>query len=273
MYRGQSEQQGGGAWKIRIVIALVLAAFAFFRYASQTQVNPTTGEKQHVAMSPDEEVALGMRAAPRMIQEHGGEVTSGQAAELVQEVGAKLVESTAAARSPYRFQFHLLDDPETVNAFALPGGQVFITTALLNRLDTEGQLAGVLGHEIGHVIARHGAQQLAKQQLTQGLASSAAVGAGGDSGHVAAQIGAILGLKYGRKDELEADQYGVKYCVQSGYDPHAMLGVMKVLGSLDKGGRQPEMLSTHPNPENRAERIEQILEKEFPSGVPKGLVP
>src|ERR671917_2984464 len=84
-----------------------------------------------------------------------------------------MVSRSAAGQSPYRFEFHVLDDPQTINAFALPGGQVFITEGLLKRLTTDGQIAGVLGHEIAHVVARHGAEHIAKQQLTQGLTGAA----------------------------------------------------------------------------------------------------
>lgn len=266
-------RSGSSGWVIRIGIAAVLAVFAGIRYCSSTQTNPVTGQVQRVAMTPEQEVGLGLQAAPQMAAEYGGEISTGPEADLVQRVGTHIVEATPAGKGPYKFAFHLLADGRTVNAFALPGGQVFITKGLLTKLQTEGQLAGVLSHEIGHVVARHGAQQLAKQQLTAGLASSANVATNGYGREIAGQIGALMNLKYGRNDELEADNYGVRYCALAGYDPRAMLGVMKILASLDAQGRQPEMLSTHPNPENRAQRIEATLKQEFPDGPPKNLKP
>ena len=266
-------RRGNSGLLIRIGIAVLIAGFAYVRYLGGTQVNPTTGQKQHVALTQDEEIALGLQSEPEMLQQYGGEISSGADADKVHRVGQTIIDRTAAAQTHYKFQFHLLADEDTVNAFALPGGQVFITEALFKKLQTEGQLAGVLGHEIGHVVARHGAQQLAKQQLTQGLGSAATVASNGYGRGVAQQIGALVNLKYGRNDELEADNYGVRYTAQAGYDPHAMLGVMKILASLSANGHTPEMLSTHPNPENRAEKIEEALKSEFPGGVPPGLKP
>src|SRR5947199_356069 len=123
---------------------------------------------------------------------------------LVSEVGRRIVERSDAARSPYvdNFHFHLLNDPRTINAFALPGGQVFITRGLFDRLKNEAQLAGVLGHEIGHVIERHSAQQMATGQLGQLLTTAVGVGASGgqDRGRTAAMAAAManqmLTLKY-----------------------------------------------------------------------------
>src|SRR5205823_4237900 len=94
---------------------------------------------------------------------------------LVEQVGAEVVANSDASKTDYKYQFHLLNDDQTVNAFALPGGQVFITDALLTRLKTKGELAGVLGHEVGHVVARHSAAHMAKAQLTQGLTGAAVI--------------------------------------------------------------------------------------------------
>jgi predicted Zn-dependent protease len=190
----------------------------------------------------------------------------------VQRVGQKLVQESIAAKSPYRFSFHVLADPKTINAFALPGGPVFITEGLLRLLRSEGELAAVLGHESGHVIARHSSQQLAKAQLTQGLIGAAVVGTGD---YTTAQIGQVVGslinMRYGRDDELQADALGVRIMAEAGYDPRAMIGVMETLAKASSGSRQPEFFSTHPHPENRQTRIREAIAKHFPSGVPEGL--
>ena len=112
---------------------------------------------------------MGLQSAPQMAQEFGGLYEDEQAQQMVDQVGQRVAQNSAAKRTPYKYDFHLLADPNVVNAFALPGGQVFITYALFSRLETEEQLAGVLGHEIGHVVARHSAQRIADQQLTDGL--------------------------------------------------------------------------------------------------------
>ena len=146
----------------RMIVGLVVAAMALFAYWGSTSVNPTTGEKQHVAITPEQEVALGLQAAPEMAQQHGGLASDDRAQALVDQVGQKLLKAGKAGASGYPFEFHVLADDQTINAFALPGGQVFITYALISRLTTEGQLAGVLGHEIGHVSGvRRGAHRQA----------------------------------------------------------------------------------------------------------------
>src|SRR5262249_30037519 len=154
---------------MRLIAAVAIALIGIVTYLSQVQVNPVTGKRQHVAMNVDQERSLGLQAAPEMAQKMGGAIDpdSDPRARLVAQVGQRIVDRSDARKSPYadNFHFYLLNDPETVNAFALPGGQVFITRGLFDKLDDEAELAGVLGHEIGHVIGRHSAQQMAKGQL------------------------------------------------------------------------------------------------------------
>jgi predicted Zn-dependent protease len=269
-----------GGLKARLMIAAVLVIFSLISFYSSGSVNPVTGEHQRVGLSTDQEIAMGLQAAPEMAQQHGGLSPDPAARANVDAVGRRLLKAlneqlrAEGMQNPYQFEFHLLRDPETVNAFALPGGQVFITAALYTRLETEGQLAGVLGHEIGHVLSRHGAQRLAKQKLTQGLAGAAGV-AGGDqnSAQMAMAVGNMINMQYGRNDELESDKWGVILTADAGYDPRAMLGVMRILDEASGDGGPPEMLSTHPKPANRARYVELLLEETFPNGVPDGLEP
>ncbi|RNI26514.1 M48 family metalloprotease [Rufibacter latericius] len=263
---------------IRLVIGLLIAAFSFLTYWCNREYNPVTGETQHVNMSADQEIALGLQAAPEMAQQYGGLHQDQQAAAKVKEIGQRIVQSTKARETPYQFDFHLLADESTINAFALPGGQVFITAGLLSRLKTEGQVAGVLGHEIGHVVARHSAEQIAKSRFTQGLTGAAAVAtfdpqnpSSASAAAAAAMIGKLLDLKYGRDDELESDFLSVSFTAQAGYDPRAMIGVMEVLSEGGSRGGS-EFFQTHPNPENRVARIEQAIAENFPNGLPRGLV-
>ncbi len=267
---------GGG----KLLIALAVAAFSVIGYLSQTQTNPVTGEKQRVSLSAEQEIALGLQALPEMEAQFGGEDSDPRLEQLVERVGGKIVQSSDAKKSPYvgNFDFHALADAQTINAFALPGGQIFITRALLSKMSSEGQLAGVLGHEIGHVVLRHSAERIAKQQLTQGLTGAAVLAtydpqnpSSRNSAAVAAMIGQLVSLKYGREDELESDRFGVRIMAQAGYDPRSMIDVMKILA--ESGGRGgPEFFQTHPNPENRIGEIEAAIKKEFPNGVPPGLI-
>lgn len=265
---------------IRYIIALLIAGFSLISYWCKREENEITGETQHIDMTVEQEIALGLQAAPQMAQQYGGLHSDPQATAKVKEIGQKLVSQTKAGQSPYQFDFHLLADEQTLNAFALPGGQVFITAGLLSKLQTEGQLAGILGHEIGHVIARHSAEQLAKSRLTQGLASAAGIAAydpdrpASAAGAVAAAaIAKLMTLKYGRDDELESDKWAVRFTADSGYDPAAMIGVMEILGASRNGaGSTPEFFQTHPNPENRIAQLQANIQEAFPNGVPTGLI-
>lgn len=274
---GDGSGQGRGP-NLRIVIAVVIALVALVGYFANTQINPVTGEKQRVAMSVPEEKALGLEAAPQMARKMGGAIdpsTDGRA-RLVAEVGERIVQRSDARKSPYvdNFHFHLLNDPQTVNAFALPGGQIFITEGLFDKLTNEAQLAGVLGHEIGHVIGRHSAVQMAKGRLGQLLAVAVGVGASDDRGRGrTAQMAALMAnqmlqLRYSRGDESQADAFGLRYMAQAGYDPSAMLDVMEILKEASKGPRPPEFLASHPLPETRLEEIKEVLDQTYPDGVP-----
>lgn len=249
-------------FKIRLIIGLVIAAFALFKYYSSSSVNEITGETQHIGITPEQEIQLGLDGRSYMIQQSGGLYQDNEVQQYIDAIGEKIVKSSDASKTPYQFEFHVLADPNQVNAFAMPGGQIFITVGLLKRLEDENQVAGVLGHEIGHVVARHSAQQMAKQDLTQGLAGAAGV-VGGDmnSAQYAQMIGNMVNMKYGREDELESDELGVRFMVKSGYDPHALIRVMEILDEASGGQSPPEFQSTHPSPENRIGRIKAAIEK------------
>jgi beta-barrel assembly-enhancing protease len=265
----------------RLIGALLIAVVGIAMYMFNTEVNPVTGEKQHIAMSVDQEKALGLQAAPEMAAQMGGAVdpASDPQARLVEEVGRALVQKSDASKSPYagNFNFYLLDDRKTINAFALPGGQIFITRSLLDKLENEAQLAGVLGHEIGHVINRHAAEHMATGKLGQMLTAAVAVGAsdrddGGRSAQmVAAMVNQMTQMRFSREDEKESDQYGLSYMAAAGYDPSAMLDVMRVLEEASQGNRQPEFLATHPQPATRFEEIKALLAQDYPDGIPSTL--
>ena len=248
-----------GSWKIRIFIGLAIVAFAFFRKCSNTEENPYTGRSQHITMDAQQEIAIGVQSAPEMAQQHGGLYPDERLQSYVDNVGRKLVENSIARETPYKFDFHLLADDQTINAFALPGGQCFITYALFSQLNEE-QLAGVLGHEIGHVIGRHSAERIASSEFWRTATMGATVGAG-EIGNVVGGIGQNTLLTNGREDELESDDLGVLFMMQSGYNPNEMIKVMQILKAAAGPNRVPEMQSTHPDPENRIEKIKESIAK------------
>lgn len=247
-----------GNFKVRIFIALVVVAFAFIRNWSQRETNPYTGRVQAISLSPDQEIAIGLQSAPGMAQQHGGLHPNQQYQALVDDVGNRLVNNSIAKDTPYQYEFHLLADENTINAFALPGGQIFITYALFSRLENQDQLAGVLGHEIGHVLGKHSNERITDSKKWQTII----MGAGAiDMGSVAQQIGQGELLKNGRGDELESDELGVKFMLDAGYNPEELIGVMEILKAAAGLNRVPEFQSTHPDPENRIEKIKEAIRK------------
>lgn len=258
---------GGFRLPVKLILALVVAAFALFRYYSNSSPNEITGEKQHISLTPDQEVAMGLQSTPQMVAEMGGEITGTKADALVKTVGEKVVGGSDANSTAYRgqFQFHLLADDQTINAFALPGGQIFITVALLSKLQNEDQLAGVLGHEVGHVVARHSAEKLAQMELAQGLTGAFTMATYDPNHPNTAYLGKVvanmLQLKYGRDQELQADDLGVRFMLQAGYDPEHLIEVMEILKQASGPNRTPEFQSTHPDPENREKHIREAIEK------------
>jgi len=212
MYYRTSSPQRRSSVSGRLIMAAVIALVSLISYFGSKQENPVTGETQYINITVEQEIALGLQAAPQMAAEFGGLDENASDQALVDEIGNAILQSSPAGSSPYQFDFHLLDDAETINAFALPGGQIFITRALYDKLQTEGELAGVLGHEIGHVIARHSAEQIAKAKLTEGLTGAAVIAtydpdnpASAGSAQVAALIGQVINMKLEPEDELAAD--------------------------------------------------------------------
>ena len=270
---------------IRLGIGIVFALFGLISYCTNVVENPVTGEKQRVQLTPRQEVVIGMQSRSKMGAQYGGLYQDSALQAYIDQVGGRVVKQSAASNSPspnspYPYEFHLLSDPQTINAFALPGGQVFITVGLLRRLKSEAQLAGVLGHEIGHVVARHGAEHLAKQQLGAALVNAVGIAASDNpqdarqAAVLAQAVNQLVSLRYGRDDELESDQLGFRFMREAGYSPQGLIELMQILGSSrqsGQGGAPPEFFSTHPNPENRVERLKNLITQAYPNGIPANL--
>lgn len=262
---------------VRLCLGLLFAVFGLFNYFINVTENPITGERQRVALTPQEEIILGQQGGQEVVQQFGGLYPDPALQSYVNQVGQQVVRASAAGQSEYPFEFHLLGDAETVNAFALPGGQIFVTTGLLSQLTAESQLAGVLGHEVGHVIARHGSEHLARQQLGVALVNAIGIAAsddpsGGRQAAIIAQaINQVVNLRYGRDDELESDRLGFDFMTDANYNPEGLVELMAILNQASQGERPPEFLSSHPNPANRIERLEALIAETYPQGVPTAL--
>jgi predicted Zn-dependent protease len=262
---------------VRLGIALLLVLFGLFSYCNNTVKNPVTGESQQIHLSPNQEVTLGLQAKGKMTEQYGGLYPDQILQQYIDQVGKRVVQRSSAAKAPYPYRFHVLRDPHTINAFALPGGQIFITAGLLGQLTSEAQLAGVLAHEVGHVVGRHGAEHLAKQQLGQVLVTAVAVAASDDQGEekeaeaIAQAVNQLVNLRYERDDELESDRLGFRFMTEAGYDPEGIVEVMQILGSARQSGQPPAFFSTHPSPDNRVKRLQELIATTYPKGIPSNL--
>lgn len=230
--------------------------------ATACATNPVTGKRQLSFMSEDQEIQMGRELDAEVRQEMG--IYQDEALEkYVEEIGMRLAHESQRPNLPWHFT--VVDSP-AVNAFALPGGYIYITRGILPYLDNEAQLAGVLGHEIGHVAARHSAQQYTR---------SAAAGLGVLIGSIfvpqirpfeqLAEGGlGVMFLKYSRENELQADALGAEYAASGGWDPAQVPEFLTTLSRIDEVGDRngvPNWLQTHPQPENRVARVQTTVQK------------
>lgn len=238
-------------------IALLLLALPL----AQCAVNPATGRRELSFIGEGQEIQMGLegaKAAAAQMGIYGDSSIQRYVASLGQQV------ARVGERPGLPWSFAVVDEP-IVNAFALPGGPIFISRGILAHMNSEAQLVSVLGHEVGHVTAKHSVNQISKQQLLGGLLTVGMVVRPElqQYGGIASQGLGVLFLKYGRDDEIEADALGFRYMTRIGYDPREMAEMFKTLDRMSGSGTRgtPEWLSTHPDPGNRVEKTgERITE-------------
>lgn len=236
--------------KLPMAIALIAVAGC--------ATNPVTGKRELALISEQQEVQIGKQAAAEATQQMGL-VHDAALQQYVSSIGMVLAKHSERPELPW--EFHVIDDP-TPNAFALPGGPVFVTRGLVTLMNSEAQLATVVGHEIGHVTARHSVNQMSKQQLAQlGLGLGAVLVPGGDqlAGLASEGLG-LLFLKYGRDDERQADELGFRYALDNGYDVREMGKVFLSLersSELEGAQKIPNWAATHPAEPERIANVEK----------------
>jgi predicted Zn-dependent protease len=235
---------------LRLSLVLMLAACA---------VNPATGRREFSLISESREIEMG-READADISASLGLVDDPALQDYVAAIGHRLAAVSERPHLPWSFK--VVDDP-LVNAFALPGGFVFVTRGILANFESEAELAGVLGHEIGHVTAKHSVSQMSRQQLQEiglgvGMIFSSDVRRFGDVLGAGLQL---LNLRYSRGNESESDALGVRYMTRTAYDSGSMVGVFRMLAAVSggQGERIPEWQLTHPYPENREADIRELI--------------
>jgi predicted Zn-dependent protease len=222
--------------------------------------NPVTGERQLSLISESQEIEMGRQAAAEAEQSIGL-VNDATLQQYVQRIGTSLARDSERPNLPWSFK--VVDDP-TPNAFALPGGFIFVTRGLMTMMRSEAELAGVLGHEIGHVTAKHSVTMLSRAQIAQ-----LGLGIGSILSPTIARLGNVAGagmqllfLKYGRDAERQADDLGFKYALADNYDVRQIPNVFASLARVGEASGQsplPTWMASHPNPEERIERIQQAI--------------
>ena len=213
--------------------------------ATGCAVNPATGQRQFMLISEAEEIEMG-READGPITESLGLYESEALQATVRDLGNEMASRSERPALPWSFK--LVDDP-MVNAFALPGGFIFITRGIMAALNSEAELAGVIGHEIGHVTARHSASQMSSQQLQQiglGVGYILSSDVASVAGALSVGLG-LLNMRYSRGDESQSDELGVRYMSRAGYDPNALVGVFQTL-ALAGGGVEKGVFPSGPRP-------------------------
>ncbi|MBX7185832.1 MAG: M48 family metalloprotease [Vicinamibacteria bacterium] len=248
--------------RLSLVCAALLASCA---------TNPATGKKQLMLVSESQEASMGLEADQQF---HGlyGDFEDPKVQAYVESVARPL--AAVSERPSLPWTFRVVDDPQ-VNAFALPGGYVYVTRGILAHMNSEAELAGVLGHEIGHVTARHSASAQSKQMLGMvglgvGMILSPTLRQGGDA---LSQAFGLVFLKFGRDQESQADQLGLRYIVRKDYRPEGMLDVFRMLDGVTNasgGDRLPNWLSTHPAPPNRLAHMKKLIEEQHATGTRLG---
>ncbi|OQA01196.1 MAG: TPR repeat-containing protein YfgC precursor [Planctomycetes bacterium ADurb.Bin401] len=237
--------------KCVIVVLVIVSAFLF----SGCQTNPVTGETEFVIISPEREKEMGADYAKEVEKELGKSIHDQQIQDYVNNVGQKI--ARVSHMPDYGFSYKAIDH-NSVNAFAIPGGYIYITTGMLKQMNNESQLAAVLGHETAHVTARHIANQMTRDLMINLGLTAASYKVPTTALRVAGIVAQLEGMSFTRSQERQADQVGLDYLVKAGYTPNGMIETMEILEKQSES-RPIEFLSTHPNPENRIGLIKENI--------------
>jgi len=243
-----------------LLFVIVISAGIVFFFSRKTQINPVTGKKQHIILKPHEEVALGIQSASDMAVKFGGLYRNTDLQNRVKNIGRKLAAVSHVSKAPYQFDFHVMADSQTINAFSFPGGQVFITKGLLDIFNTDHELAALLSHEIGHVIARHAGEKLSAYTNLQGIFDDT-IHIGEYSSEVTNEyITDLTNINFEDSQEDEADHFGIIYMKASGYNPAVLPKILRKLEAQSES-RQIEYIQKHPVSESRLENIQAQIKK------------
>ena len=223
-------------------------------------VNPITGQEEFMLLGEQQDVTIGKKYAPELEKQMGGRIADEALQNYINTVGQKVAK--VSHRRTWEYHFVALDD-DMVNAFALPGGYIFITKGMLKELTTESQLASVLAHETAHVVARDTAVLMSREIGIDILMAAAVSDRTSSTVRTATDLTRqIIGLRFSRTDEKDADLAGMDYMVRAGYDPNGMVETMQMLQNQQKT-RTIEFFSTHPSPEGRVAYLKARINSRY----------
>ena len=277
---GTARRRSGG---IRWWILLLFAAYAAWNWFGSARTDPYTGEKAHYGASVDQEAQLGLQAFQEVLSQERALDASDPRARQVAVVAKRLVEhadeveadlarehgqASPNLAASFDWSVAVLDSPQA-NAFCLPGGKMAVYTGLMPVTQNEDAMAIVMGHEIAHALLRHGSQRIAQQKLMQVGQLAAGIAIGNLDPQQQQMVMAALGagaqyglvLPYGRNHETQADEVGLMLAAAACYDPREAIGLWQRMAQLEGGQRPPEFASTHPDPANRMQRLQELLPK------------
>lgn len=247
--------------------ALLLGLAIAITPLTACSTNQATGRSQLNVLSEEQEISIGEKAEPQFLEEGGGPIPDPAIQQYVSDLGHRL--AALSERPDLPWEFHTLNS-EMINAFALPGGKVFVSRGLMEKMTNEAQLAGVLGHEVGHVTAKHINDRMARQMIVSAIVAGAGVAAQTSDdeyvrvlgGTAAGAGGTLYLLSFSRGQEHESDELGIRYMVKAGYNPRGQVQVMKILKDA-AGGGGVEWLQTHPLPQSRIDELRDLIAEKY----------
>lgn len=251
-----------------IYMAFILPLIGTSLILTGCAINPITGQQELALISEVQEINLGKQAMPIALQEFNGEFKDPNLKHYLREVGFRLAQVSHRPHLPYHFG---VVNSSEINAFALPGGAVFITRGFLVKLQNEAQLAAVFGHEIGHITARHAVQQLQTNMLFQNIIAIAGSATQGTSAEALISLGKVtsnlLQLRFSREDEKQADLLGLRYSFSTGYNPWGVYEILQLLAEQEKDrtGTALPFLRSHLQTQDRMSLVHQELTQNYPN--------
>lgn len=245
-------------YTIGFILIIIISLVSFFLFFRKTQINPVTGKMQHISMTIQQEIELGLQCAPDMAAKYGRLHSDTEIQNRIKNVGQKLVGVSQVSKSPHQFDFHVLADTQTINIFSFPGGQIFITNGLFKLLKTNSEIAAVLSHEIGHVISRHTTEKLSGFNILESFKDSSNVSTPYTASEISGYISDISALTFNATEEEEASDLSIKYLMNAAYSPNALPEILTVLKEKSDA---TDFLKRHPVSESSIEQLKIAIVK------------